>query len=556
MIKNLDHIAIVVRSIEESSRFYTEQLGLTVERVEVVADQKVKVAFIPVGDTRIELVEPIAEDSPVVGFLNKRGEGLHHICLESSDIDSDLARLLAQDTRMIDREVRGGAHNTRIAFVHPKANSGVLTELSEHPKASPKVDFFLPGETPLRAGEMGKLRSFFESAYKPPSDWKIGMEYECSGLRFDDLSPIEFYGERDIETILAKFRELHPEASPIMEQDFCFGLKPSYGNITLEPGAQIEWSGKASSELDEINEMLHQFLRELCGIGEELGVGFYIAGVDAFHPREKRPWSHKARYKVMRSYLAERGKYAHRMMQQTMSIQFNLDYSDEADALRKYEASRRLQPVFLFLASNSQVYAGEVLEAPLRGEIWLNTDPDRCGLPPAIDSFDGYIQYALDVPMFFLVRDELVPIANGLTFRQFLEQGFEGHRATFADWELHLSTLFPEVRFKKNALELRMFDGNKPELAMSFCALVKGLFFDADVLAQVLERGWSDSWSDAQDLLDLASTGLSDAEKEYLKPLAAEVASRKQPGQRAVELFQAKEGDPQAMFQHYKLCVK
>lgn len=577
MIKKIDHIAIAVRDLEASSRFYVHQLGLSVAHEEDVPSQKVRVAFIPIGDTRIELVQPTTDDSPIGNFLQKRGEGLHHICLETTDLNTDLQRLKDQQTQMIDQEPREGAHHTRIVFVHPKANSGVLTELAEHPpqenlssgsytasttSISSKTglgSFVAPpampdDETPLGPDDMAILRTFFESAYKPVERWKIGLEYEVSGLHQEDMSPIEFYGERNIEGILAAFCAKHPHAETSWEDGFCFGLKPSYGNITLEPGAQIELSTKPSADLDELRHMMGQFLQELSEIGRVLQLDFYIAGVDPFHPQQARPWSHKPRYKLMRTYLIQRGKYAHHMMQQTMSAQFNIDYSNEADALLKYEASRRLQPVFLFLASNSKIYEGKESAQPMRGLIWQHTDPDRCGLPPAISSFDDYVNYALDIPVFFFVRDGMVPVANGLTFREFLRDGFQGHRARFADWALHLTTLFPEVRFKKNALELRMFDGNSPALTMAFCAVVKGIFFHPDLLEQVNQRPWSATWEDAEVMLNLARQGLSMSEQFYLEPLVLHIRQRKQPGAFSLQVLAEHAGDWRALLDHLRVA--
>ncbi len=131
MITKLDHIAIAVQDIEEASRFYTEMLGLEVSGIEELPKEKVKVAFIPIGDTRIELVQPLTEDSPISGFLQKRGQGLHHLCFQSDDIQEDVRVMVDAEARMLDKTPRPGSHNSQIAFVHPKANSGVLTELSQ-----------------------------------------------------------------------------------------------------------------------------------------------------------------------------------------------------------------------------------------------------------------------------------------------------------------------------------------------------------------------------------------------------------------------------------------
>ncbi len=131
MIKQVDHIAIAVNDLKESVRFY-EELGLKVTEIEEVESQKVRIAFIPIGNTRIELVQPTSPDSPVAKFLEKRGEGLHHICLETDAIEQTLATLQEKEMRLIDKEPKVGAGGHKIAFVHPKTNSGVLTELVEH----------------------------------------------------------------------------------------------------------------------------------------------------------------------------------------------------------------------------------------------------------------------------------------------------------------------------------------------------------------------------------------------------------------------------------------
>ena len=131
MITKLDHIAIAVADIEEASRFYTELLGLKVTGVEELPKEQVKVAFIPVGDTRIELVQPLSDESPISKFLEKRGQGLHHLCFRSDDIQHDLTTIVDSGARVLDREPRNGSHNSKIAFVHPKSNTGVLTELSQ-----------------------------------------------------------------------------------------------------------------------------------------------------------------------------------------------------------------------------------------------------------------------------------------------------------------------------------------------------------------------------------------------------------------------------------------
>jgi len=131
MPKKISHIGIAVVSIEEATPFYRDVLGMEFEGTEVVAEQKVKVAFFAVGESRIELLEPTADDSPVAKFLEKNGPGVHHVAYEVADLEQRLNALKAEGVRLIDESPRTGAHNTRIAFMHPKASGGVLTELCE-----------------------------------------------------------------------------------------------------------------------------------------------------------------------------------------------------------------------------------------------------------------------------------------------------------------------------------------------------------------------------------------------------------------------------------------
>lgn len=560
MIKRVDHIAIVVHDIEEASRFYTEHLGLCIERIEEVPSQKVRVAFIPVGETRIELVEPMSEDSPISGFLQKKGSGLHHICLETSDIEETLTKLNTQGVRMIDTTSRPGAHDSRIAFVHPKANSGVLTELAEYPHSTKQEEQTKMAQSndptaPLSLSNRADFRTFFEESCKPESEWKIGLEYEIGGIH-SDLSPMVFFGEQDIEGMFAAFRAKYNVDCTAMEDGYCFGMKVPYGELSLEPGGQMEFASKPNRSLHDLNDQVQQYIQDLQEFGKDKDLGFYTAGVNPFHAQSAMPWSHKSRYKTMRAYMEKTGTLGHRMMQQTMSVQFNIDFANEQDAVLKYEAARALQPTLLFLSSNSQIYEGQALETPMRGEIWLNTDPDRCGLPPSIENFDDYIEYALDVPMYLIVRDgEMLSIANGLTFRQYLEEGFEGHTAQLRDWPQHLSTLFPEVRFKKNALELRMFDGNQPAFSIALAALTKGIFYNKTNSKAVLEKTWSADWTSAEALLQLAQTGLTEEEQAYLAPLAESIEQQVTPGEAALQALKEANGDLHALFQHLQLRI-
>ena len=134
MIKRMDHVAIAVKDLEEAARFYQTVMGLTLTGVEVVTAQKAKVGFFRIGDVNIELVQPSEPDSPLIKFLETKGQGIHHLCFEVDDIDAEVKAFVENGATMVDQKPRPGAHGTRVAFVHPKSSSGVLIELNEFPR--------------------------------------------------------------------------------------------------------------------------------------------------------------------------------------------------------------------------------------------------------------------------------------------------------------------------------------------------------------------------------------------------------------------------------------
>lgn len=204
----------------------------------------------------------------------------------------------------------------------------------------------------------------------------------------------------------------------------------------------------------------------------------------------------KGRYRVMREYLPTRGRLAHEMMKRTATVQANLDYLDEADAMEKLRLGLGLSSLVTALFAASPLKEGRPSGfQSFRASCWLETDPDRCGLLPFAfregASFRDYAEWALDVPMFFLKRDgEYRPMH--LTFRRFWREGWQGERPTAHDWEVHLSTLFPEVRLKRY-IEVRQADASTRELARALPALWRGLLYDlpSRQAAWQLVRDWS-----------------------------------------------------------------
>ena len=223
-----------------------------------------------------------------------------------------------------------------------------------------------------------------------------------------------------------------------------------------------------------------------------LGTGFH-----PFARREDFDWVPKQRYRVMREYLPTRGGHAIDMMLRTSTVQVNLDYSSEADAMRKMRVALALAPVTTAMFANSPWKEGRAHGGvTYRGRVWLDVDPDRSGLLPMLwkgtSGFGDLVAWALDVPMFLFKRGGRAIPNTGQTFHQFMASGFEGHSATLEDWRLHLNTLFPEVRLKKT-IEIRGADVQSTDMACALPALWTGILYDERALAacEALVDGWT-----------------------------------------------------------------
>lgn len=331
------------------------------------------------------------------------------------------------------------------------------------------------------------LVGLFERACSPGRTL-IGTEQEKFGMvrKGDRLVPIDY--EHHILPVLEAMQSR-------------FGWRAGYdkgidgelvmlerdgASITLEPGGQFELSGAPLETVHETCAEFSQHYEELHEIASELGLTFVAAGFHPFATLDEINWMPKGRYKVMRSYLPQHGARALDMMTRTCTVQANMDYDDEAQCGRRFRTSMAISPLLTAAFANSPLYEGKVngLQSN-RNEVWEQVDPARCGLVPfmfdASFSFERYVDWALDTPMFFIKREGGY-IETHMPFRRYLAEGLqhEGsiHRATQADWELHLSTLFPEVRIKPY-IEVRGVDTVSSKFVCALPALLKGLLYDA-----------------------------------------------------------------------------
>ncbi len=329
----------------------------------------------------------------------------------------------------------------------------------------------------------------FHDSLKPASQWKVGTEAEKFGLLTDTRAPIPYAGPRGVHAVL---EALVSKFGWAPESEYAGGdiisLKRDQASITLEPGAQLELSGAPFTSIHDTHAEWDEHLRELHVVGKELGITWLGLGFHPFAKQSDLPWVPKLRYGVMREYLPTRGGMGLDMMRRTCTVQANLDYSSEADAMRKLRVALALSPVLTAMFANSPFYEGAISgECTHRGLVWLDTDPDRTGLLPFLwesdASFARYVEWALDVPMFLVKRGSKIVHNTGQTFRAFMRDGFSGAHATKDDWIGHLGTLFPEVRLKRT-IELRGADSQNAALTPALGAFAKGLYYDERALGQ------------------------------------------------------------------------
>ena len=425
----------------------------------------------------------------------------------------------------------------------------------------PSADAFVAGPEPITLAD---TLDYFHAGGKPRAAWRVGAEFEKFALDRATGRAIT-YGEpggiRDILQSLARRFGWRPHA----EGDHLTALSRDGCLISLEPGGQVEFSTPPLVRLDDLAQELFRHRDELRAVVDPSRVVWVAAGVTPFARVENIPLGPRRRHAVMAEYLPSRSRTALAMMKATASTQAAFDYADEADAVAKFTVALKLGPLFNALLVNSAYRHGEPSGwASYRGVVWRGMDPDRSGsLGSLLErglSFETYCDYLLDVPMLFLFRDGDYRPAGGRTFRDYLARGMGGRYPTPAEWELHLTTVFPDVRLK-NFLEVRGADATPPSLALGVPAFWKGLLYDDAALTEaerfadaitprelpglcdgVSRHGLSANHAGrsvrtwATGLLDLASRGLVDQhaadEVAYLEPLR-QVASLETPRQSA-----------------------
>jgi len=326
------------------------------------------------------------------------------------------------------------------------------------------------------------LTDYLAAGARPRPQWGIGVEAEKPVI---DRATGEAASQERIIALLEAM-ERSGRWRGIREDGHLLGLQGVDSSVTLEPGGQLELSGRICPGIHCSQQELAQHTRDILTAAEPLGLVFLGLGTQPFTPLERIELLPKERYGIMYPYMARRGDMGQRMMQQTAGLQVNLDFADEADCLAKLRAAQALAPLLYALFANSPLLDGRASGfLSTRGEIWHRTDPGRTGRIAALDRADAgfadYVDYALDLPMYFIQRNgRLLDLTTArLPFRRFLQEGITGHSPRLADWDLHLSTLFPEVRLRPQ-IEVRSADSLPAPLAPAVAALVKGVLYDPE----------------------------------------------------------------------------
>ena len=334
-----------------------------------------------------------------------------------------------------------------------------------------------------------ELYTYFQPFAKPALKQRIGIECEFFGVRRQTGEALPYSGPQGIEAILSRLAaEFHYES--LFEGGHVIALSRDETWITLEPGAQVELSAPPVRSVVEIDRQLQTFKKELEKMGKYFPhVAWLSVGIHPFSSTDEISWVPKQRYRLMAKYLPQKGALAHEMMKRTATNQVNFDFTDETNAFDQFRMVLGISSVVSALFSHSAISDGKPNGFfTRRAYVWQKTDPDRCGL--LVDfiregkNFRDYVEYLLEMPMIFIVRGETWIPMGGISFRKFIKEGKQGYRATRGDFEVHLSTAFPEARFK-HYLEIRNVDAQRFSLIPSVVSFWKGIVYDEEIRKKV-----------------------------------------------------------------------
>lgn len=337
-----------------------------------------------------------------------------------------------------------------------------------------------------------QLADYFRQAFRPRDEWQVGIEVETMGRVAATLRPLAYEADGvDVRRVIEAYVAARGGAL-VLEGDRPVGIDGPWGGISLEPGGQVEWSSRPASDLTELSSEIDGHVSAMRAVAAKVGVSWLSVAVEPDTPVTEMPWMPKARYGIMRETMAKRGRLAHRMMTQTASIQCAFDYASDDDWARKFRAAALITPIAVALfANSSRVDGRDSGWASYRQAIWRETDPDRCDLPDIVFEkgfgIDRWVEWVADVPTLFLRRENGLIASGGTPLRALLSNcGCDA--VSIEDWELHLSSIFTEVR-SYSYVEVRSADRLQDPLVLAVPALWTGLLYDDAALDEAMALG-------------------------------------------------------------------
>lgn len=432
------------------------------------------------------------------------------------------------------------------------------------------------------------LAAYVASGEKPKADWRIGTEHEKFGFTTGDLLPLPYDGPASIRVMLEGLQARFGW-TPVYEQGNIVGLTRDGANVSLEPGGQFELSGAPLETLHQTAAELDGHLREVAEIAGPMGVGFLGIGAAPVWTHAQMPMMPKGRYRLMTDYMGRVGTLGTQMMYRTCTVQVNLDFGSEADMVQKLRVALSLQSVATAFCASSPFFEGKPNgHKSWRSRIWRDLDSARTGIPAFVFEdgmgYDRWVDYVLDVPMYFVYRDGQYIDALGQSFRDFLNgrlPALPGEMPTLSDWADHMTTVFPEARVKKY-IEMRGADAGSRDQMVALPALWVGLTYDQGALdaAADLVKGWSQEIREglrraasvsglqgeaggvrlqelAGQVLEISAAGLAArglGEEALLDPFRESVASGKVPADRLLDAFHGEwQGDITRVYEATRL---
>lgn len=344
-----------------------------------------------------------------------------------------------------------------------------------------------------------QLAEYIASGAKPSEEWRIGTEHEKFGFDTKTLKPLPYEGQTSIRAMLEGLRDRFGW-EPVSEGGNIIGLTRNGANVSLEPGGQFELSGAPVETIHETRDELDNHLAEVAEIAGPIGAAFMGIGAAPVWTAEDMPMMPKGRYRLMNDYMDNVGTMGKTMMYRTCTVQVNLDFGSEADMVKKMRVALALQPVATALFASSPFLDGkENGYRSWRSNVWSHLDDARTGMLPFMfedgAGYERYVDYVLDVPMYFVYRDGKYINALGQSFRDFLRgelPALPGEKPTLSDWADHMTTVFPEARVKKY-IEMRGADCGDHAHLLALPAFWTGLMYDSTALdaAWDVAKSWS-----------------------------------------------------------------